>query len=425
MKSHFSLIGIGVGPFNLSLAALLVKAPKVPAVFFEKKAKFEWHSELMLPDSVMQTSFMKDLVTPVDPTSPFSFMNYLVDQGLFYAFMHTGRKMISRLEFEQYCTWVSERMGDRLRFGEGVKQIDFSEGRFQVATEKGAFSSDHICVATGSVPNIPECAQAYLSPSIFHAKSPFLKDLSLRGKRLVVVGGGQTGIEIFRNAIQDRWGRAESIRLITARRSLEPLDESAFANEYFTPAYSKEFWNFSEEKKRDLVAYQKLTSDGNTPDYLFSLFNDLYQLKHVKRDARSIEILAGRSLERMKSQSEKSTLFLHNEFTGTAEECDADVVVLATGFRSPLPAALEPLRGRLHLGESERFRMGEHFTAAWEGSGKNNIYALNFSRHAHGIAEPQTSLMAWRSATVINHLAGEQIYQQNATRENFVRYGDL
>ncbi|MDQ7860073.1 SidA/IucD/PvdA family monooxygenase [Peribacillus frigoritolerans] len=37
-QSIYDLVGIGIGPFNLGLAALLEKTPELNAVFFEKKA---------------------------------------------------------------------------------------------------------------------------------------------------------------------------------------------------------------------------------------------------------------------------------------------------------------------------------------------------------------------------------------------------
>ncbi len=423
MNQPFSLVGIGIGPFNLSLAALLAKTPRLPHVFLERKERFEWHSELLLPDSVMQTTWLKDLVTPVDPTSPHSFLNYLVDQGLFYAFLHTGRRVISRREFEQYCAWVSEQLGERLRFGENVREVDFRDGVFRVRTEKGVLEGKNICVATGAVPRVPECAEGFLGENVFHAKSPRLRDLNLEGKCLLIVGGGQTGVEVFRNALAGRWGRAASLRLVTARRSLEPLDETAFTNEYFTPAYANEFWNFPEENKRTIVDYQKLASDGNTPAYLADLFHDLYQRKHVERDPREIEILAGRTLAKMSQFGKSAALAVRSEFSGKTEELRADIVVLATGFRQAIPPCLDPLRGRIPLDEHGRFRMNRDFSVAWDG-GANRIFALNFSRHAHGISEPQTSLMAWRAANVVNSLAGEPIYLRPSTAENFVRYGD-
>ncbi|MEC8055929.1 MAG: SidA/IucD/PvdA family monooxygenase, partial [Pseudomonadota bacterium] len=70
-------IGIGLGPFNLSLASLLQDKTKLNYLFFEQKDRFDWHAGMQLPNTMLQVPFMADLVSMVDPTSPYSFLNYL------------------------------------------------------------------------------------------------------------------------------------------------------------------------------------------------------------------------------------------------------------------------------------------------------------------------------------------------------------
>lgn len=414
------LLGVGIGPFNLSLAALLKKT-SASHLFLDKSSQFAWHPEMMFADSIMQTSYLKDLVTPVDPTSPYSFLNYLVSEGLFYPFMNTNRSVVSRREFEAYCRWVSERMPERLRFGVDVGQVDFDGEHFVARTSEGEFRSKNLSVATGLTPRIPDCARPLIGPRIFHSKSPHLKNTDLAGKRVFIVGGGQTGIEVFRNALQNRWGKAASIQLITRRKNLEPLDESAFTNEYFTPNYVGTFWNLPGAKKTRIVAEQKLASDGNTPSYLADLYRELYQLKHVEKDPREISLFACRKLQSVKEEN-GFTLKVENTFRDTVEEYKADIVVLCTGFQSLLPNVLEPLAGRLAIDSEGRLQCGRSYAVEWDGPRENRIYALNFSRHRHGIVDPQTSLMAWRSATVVNDLVGKPVYQTSQPLPNFVNY---
>lgn len=62
------LIGIGAGPANLSLAALLTTARErgltsLRSTFFEKNQAIFWHSGQMFPGTLMQTEFYRDLVT--------------------------------------------------------------------------------------------------------------------------------------------------------------------------------------------------------------------------------------------------------------------------------------------------------------------------------------------------------------------------
>ena len=61
------LVGIGIGPFNLSLAAQLDDVRDVKYAFLEQKAEFAWHPDMMLPGVELQTSFLKDLVTLTNP----------------------------------------------------------------------------------------------------------------------------------------------------------------------------------------------------------------------------------------------------------------------------------------------------------------------------------------------------------------------
>ena len=79
------VIGIGLGPFNLSLAALLVQANEskkavtsnITSLFFEKNSDFNWHEGMLLPKTTLQVPFFADLVTLVAPTSRYGFLNYL------------------------------------------------------------------------------------------------------------------------------------------------------------------------------------------------------------------------------------------------------------------------------------------------------------------------------------------------------------
>lgn len=64
------LAGIGAGPFNLSVAALLQQAPAISSRFFESRESVTWHPGMLLDDTHMQTMFLKDLVTPVSPRTP-------------------------------------------------------------------------------------------------------------------------------------------------------------------------------------------------------------------------------------------------------------------------------------------------------------------------------------------------------------------
>src|SRR5579885_2783170 len=83
----YDLLGVGIGPFNLSLAALMSPLKSTNSIFFERRKSFVWHPGLLLPNAEIQVNYLKDLVTLVDPTNPYSFIAYLAKQKRLYRFM--------------------------------------------------------------------------------------------------------------------------------------------------------------------------------------------------------------------------------------------------------------------------------------------------------------------------------------------------
>lgn len=48
--NKYDIVGIGAGPANLSLSALLgVRAPELTARFVERQSSFNWHPGMLLP----------------------------------------------------------------------------------------------------------------------------------------------------------------------------------------------------------------------------------------------------------------------------------------------------------------------------------------------------------------------------------------
>lgn len=423
MKTDFDLIGVGIGPFHLSLAALMSPVTELRTKFFEQGEKFKWHSEIMFPDSVMQTSFLKDLVTPVDPTNPHSFLNYLVSHGQFYAHLNTGKSQVSRKEFELYCQWVAKNLEKELVFNCAVKEVSFQKNHFHVHMSDTSYTAKNLSIATGAKPWVPEFAEVFQSETCFHAKSNSLAKVDLKDKRVVIIGGGQTGLEVFRNVINGKWGRAFSSTLISSRQTLVPLDESPFTNEYFTPSYASQFWGVERKNKEAIVNYQRFASDGNTPFYLQEFYNELYHRKYVEKDFSPIHLLPQRRLTSIDKINGVYHLGIQNNFHEVKEEFKADVVIFCTGVRTAIPHCLDGMKDLLVLDQQGKFSLGQNFNIDWKHSDTNTIYALNFGRYSHGIAEPQMSLMAWRSGTIINHLLGKETYPGVKSIPNFTQHG--
>ena len=89
----YDLIGVGIGPMNLGLSALAHPTP-LRTLFFDESEQFSWHPGMMIKDSMMQTSFISDLVTLADPTSPFTYLNYLRSLNRLHTFYFYEKLLI-------------------------------------------------------------------------------------------------------------------------------------------------------------------------------------------------------------------------------------------------------------------------------------------------------------------------------------------
>ncbi|MFV0294281.1 MAG: hypothetical protein ACK5II_14155 [Paracoccus sp. (in: a-proteobacteria)] len=52
-----------------------------------------------------------------------------------------------------------------------------------------------------------------------------------------------------------------------------------------------------------------------------------------------------------------------------------------------------------------------NYRVIWDGPEQTPIYAMNHGRHSHGIADPQISLAAWRSAMILNDMTEQELFR--------------
>ena len=121
----YDMIGIGIGPFNLGLAALANNIPELKCKFFDRQPAFNWHPGLLLPNTRLQVPFFADLVTIADPTSPFTYLNFLKSKGRMFRFAISENNFVTRMEYNQYCQWVAAQLPN-LEFGLTCEAIHYN-----------------------------------------------------------------------------------------------------------------------------------------------------------------------------------------------------------------------------------------------------------------------------------------------------------
>lgn len=126
-ETVFDLIGVGFGPSNLALAVRLAErggARPFTHCFVERQPEFGWHRGMLLADCRMQISFLKDLVTMRDPTSRYTFINYLFERGRLNEFVNLKNFYPTRVEFHDYLSWVADAFDEHVHYSETVTAIE-------------------------------------------------------------------------------------------------------------------------------------------------------------------------------------------------------------------------------------------------------------------------------------------------------------
>ena len=418
MHDEVDLAGVGIGPFNLSIAALADELPELRTRFFEKRERFAWHPGLMFRGSRMQTSFLKDLVTAVSPTNPHSFINYLVQHGRFHAFLAAESAAIERREFADYLGWVAQRLAS-LRFGAEVQAVLPAPRGFEVVHAGGRTMARHVVIGTGRVPAVPECARGRLGARCFHAIDILTRPLALAGARVAVIGGGQTGAEVVLELLRGNWGEPDELSWISRRLNFEPLDDSPFTNHLFTPGFVSAFHGLGRARREQLLARHKLAGDGISMATLRELHDRIYELNAL-HEGPLVELLPSRELLALDERRPGYSLQLHNLLDEQSESLAVDYVILCTGLREQLPACVEPLLASFERDDRGALQVDANFALRrhpCSDAGDARIYIVNGGRTSHGVAESQLSLMAWRSGVLLNHVLGRPRFAVEHERE--------
>ncbi|MBJ7597424.1 MAG: L-lysine 6-monooxygenase [Candidatus Nephthysia bennettiae] len=406
-EAVLDLVGVGVGPSNLSLAALAEPVADLSTVFLEAKPAFRWHPGLLDGAAVIQTSFLKDLVTPIDPTSRYSFLNFLRETGRLYRFLVADFPHVSRLEYEQYYRWVARQL-QSLRFKATVDALDLDQDLFAVQAGGQTTHARNIVLGTGPAPRIPACARGVLGPDVFHASCYDQIAPELAGRRVAVVGGGQSGAEMFLRLLQPGRCRPCEVAWISSRPNFLPLDDTPFTNELFFPNYVTHFRGLSSADRRRTLEEQRLASDGIGEGTLSQIYQRLYALDFLEEPWLRHRLLPGHRMVALARRADGLELVAEGTDRSLVRIC-ADLVLLCTGYAYERPECLAPIADRIRWSDGA-YRVSGDFSIEWDGPRERRIYVQNAARHSHGIADPNLSLAAWRSAVIVNSVCRRPVY---------------
>ncbi len=404
MTETYDLVGVGFGPSNLSLAvALKERGTSLCVRFLEARPGFAWHPDMMIAGTDMQVSFLKDLVSLRNPRSAFSFLNYLHEKGRLTRFINRKTFFPSRVEFNDYLAWVAAQL-DLCAYDRRVTAIEPVKSGGSVtalritaetATGEGhVYTARGLALAPGGAPHWPAPFAGFRgSAHVLHA-CDYLSGIGARlrpGLRIAIIGGGQSGAEIF----ADLATRPEApvVEMILRGGALRPSDDSPFINEIFDPARTDRFHALAPETRAHRLREAAPTNYSVVDhDLIAQIYGMLYEQSVV--GGTRLAIRAETSVRAVFDNSAGINLTLDG--SGGAASVRYDLVILATGYRRRIDRALLDGITDWWTGEPPtrdyRLPMAEGFCPA--------IFVQGYSESTHGVSDTLLSVLALRSEEI-------------------------
>lgn len=407
-------LAIGLGPFNLGLACLTQPIASLEAVFLEQKEQFAWHPGMLLEGATLQTPFLGDLVTMADPTSPFSFLNYLKAHGRIFAFYIRENFFPSRSEYNQYCQWAADQL-PAVSFGRKVERVDYdaSEKLYRVQSLSLETGRRHIhrakrlVLGTGTAPHVPPCCRRVAS-RVCHTAGYLDDKAGLQARRsITIVGSGQSAAEVYYDLLKDIDRYGYTLNWITRSPRFFPLELTKLTLEMTSPDYADYFHQLAASKRDALIDSQKGLYKGIN----VTLINDIYNLLYEKSLASPVRTKLYTNTEMRGCDFDEAngtfSLDLYQREQETAFSHKSDALILGTGYSYKLPEFLQPITDRIAWDQGGRFMVRRNYSIDVHGG---EIFVQNAELHSHGFVAPDLGMGCYRNACIIREMLGYEHY---------------
>ena len=413
------VLGIGFGPANIALAIALEElAPTMSVQFLERRLGPMWQPNMLLPGSDIQNHPLRDLVTPRNPRSRYSFTNFLFEQDRLYEHLNLPLHHPLRAEYAQYVSWAADFFKNIVAYSceaasvEAVNPANGEGPHYKVCCVDGrVFHARSLVLAPGRTPHIPAPFADIKDRRVRHLNDymPALAEAvaATNGRcRVAVVGGSQSAVEILLHA-SGHTGVQEVVGY-TRNFGYRQKDTSPFSDEVYFPSFVDTFHNASAEHKARL-RQELVHTNYSSAD--IDVLNQLYVRKYEQTlqgesrlKLRTCEDMVG-CIPTPNGVQIESRQYLQ----GSIHSQSFDLVILATGFldlgtgnrQEPFPRILAPIARENDI---DTLTITRDYRVDLQNGLPTYLNGLCESSHGMGDAG-SFSLLALRSQNIVQSLA--------------------
>lgn len=430
----YDVLGIGFGPANIALA-IAFEELKLPLSFrfLERRTGPGWQEGMLLPESDIQNHPLRDLVTPRNPRSRYTFTNFLFENNRLFEHLNLPLQHPLRIEFNQYIQWVAGHFSSWVQYDCPVASItpilEAGSGRvaaYNVQDDRGGrWLARAVVLAPGRTPNIPEPFAGLSDPRIIHLNDflPALERVTAHKPhpRIAIIGGSQSAVELLLHTA----GNTSCQRIIGVNRNFgfRLKDTSPFSDEVYFPKFVDTFFHASDAVKhrlrQELVFTNYSASDRDVIDALYVL---LYKNRILGRD--TLELFHNTEVQSVSTSPSGVCLTLRNTLNEARTREELDLVVLATGFkdlgtgpqREPFPGLLADMAELLEMRNGAMVVEYDYKVRFRPPPGEHAPLFLNgLCESSHGMGDAGSfSLLSLRSAAITQSLSASLVRHQAA-----------
>ncbi|MGI9506528.1 MAG: SidA/IucD/PvdA family monooxygenase, partial [Geminicoccaceae bacterium] len=367
------------------------------------------------PNTDINNGVFRDLATPRNPRSRYTFANYLRENGRLYSFGLLGRPP-SRLEWSLYVEWVASHFVDSVAYNQPVTSlrpvIDNDRlSAIEVETPTATYRTVRLVLSTGSVPSIPSKFRGLLGDRVFHT-ADFLSRLEAlldnKTLRALVVGSGQSAAE----AVLEINARLPQAKIYSLHRSIgfRLADIGHFSQALvFSPEETDYFFGLPEATKQAAFdATRRTNFSGLDMEESGALYSLIYEDALESRNR--IEIMRRQQIYDISDVDGTYRVTCRDIYSGSTRTIEVDCIILGTGYhQETFPSLLQNLTPFLEFDANGGVVVSRDYRAQTRDDARAELYLSGLCERSHGMSDAQSfSLVAVRAQRLLEALLSDQ-----------------